>query len=170
MRHFSAKNNLKIKSKRQEDAGFGLLEIMISLTVLGICLAYAMPLFLLARIGNIKSQIRSGGLIVAQRYFDNIRATSIASLPTNDGKNSPNSVNPISVPAVLASPTASEKLLTNVMNRQYQVKLTYCENLTTTNTSACSETIRQVKIEVFYNAPTTAPQPIYTMSAIFTKF
>jgi prepilin-type N-terminal cleavage/methylation domain-containing protein len=74
----------KITDDLQEaEKGFSLIETMIALTTLGVCLAYAMPVFLYAKINNSKSEIRTGALIVAQRVFDDIRARPISGLPTN---------------------------------------------------------------------------------------
>ena len=85
---------LKLKHSEQ---GFSLVETVIALTTLGVCLAYAMPLFLSAKVNNSKSEIRTGALIVSQRVFDNIRSKSITTIPINDGLNSPVTlVNPVS--------------------------------------------------------------------------
>ena len=84
--------NTKAFAKEQ---GFSLIETVIALTTLGICLAYAMPLFLYAKINNTKSDIRTGALIVSQRVFDNIRSRPLVAatlplvnnpLPTSDGR------------------------------------------------------------------------------------
>jgi prepilin-type N-terminal cleavage/methylation domain-containing protein len=89
---------MKLKSSRlntadnykESEQGFSLIETMIALTTLGVCLAYAMPLFLYAKINNSKSEIRTGALIVSQRIFDNIRSKPMSSLPMTDGFNSDN--------------------------------------------------------------------------------
>lgn len=168
MRRIFNKKLPSIVSDRE--SGFGLLETIIALVTLGICLAYAMPMFLVSKVINTRTQIRTGGSVVAQRFFDNIRSSSLLALPTNDGKNSPLPMNPVQMPVNASAPTADELLLTQVMGRQYQVKLTYCEDISTTDPTACSPTLRKVKIEVFYRASTTNPQPIYTMSSTFTHF
>jgi Tfp pilus assembly protein PilV len=70
------------------DGGFSLIETAIALTTLGVCLAYAMPLFLYAKINNSKSEIRTGALIVSQRIFDDIRSkpfTGTTAMPSTDG-------------------------------------------------------------------------------------
>ena len=83
----------QILAKSQpSEQGFSLIETMIALTTLGVCLAYAMPLFLYAKINNSKSEIRTGALIVSQRVFDNIRSKSFASMPLTDGFNNDNLV------------------------------------------------------------------------------
>jgi prepilin-type N-terminal cleavage/methylation domain-containing protein len=133
------------------EQGFSLIETMIALTTLGVCLAYAMPLFLYAKINNSKSEIRSGALFVAQRVFDNIRSKPFSEMPITDGlydsnltgctnlpaltncQNAATLPNPEITPNVtnIATSTISgaEKLLTSAFGRQYQTKVTYCEGL-----------------------------------------
>jgi len=74
------------------ERGFSLIETVIALITLGICLAYAMPLFLYAKLSNSKSEIQTGALIVSQRVFDNIRSQKISDLPLTDGFNNDNLV------------------------------------------------------------------------------
>jgi prepilin-type N-terminal cleavage/methylation domain-containing protein len=83
-------SRLNTANFRESEQGFSLIETMIALTTLGVCLAYAMPLFLYAKINNSKSEIRTGALIVSQRIFDNIRSKPMSSLPMTDGFNSDN--------------------------------------------------------------------------------
>jgi prepilin-type N-terminal cleavage/methylation domain-containing protein len=153
--------------------GFSLIETVIALTTLGICLAYAMPLFLYAKINNSKSEIRTGALIVSQRVFDNIRSKSFTSMPMSDGgisggnaaitaTNTP--ANPESIPANLSSPTSAEQLITKAMGRQYQTTVTYCEGLTATPT-ICTADNRKFKVEVSYNG-----SKVYDLEGTYTKF
>jgi prepilin-type N-terminal cleavage/methylation domain-containing protein len=151
----------QIKASEQ---GFSLLETMIALVTLGICLAYAMPLFLYAKINNSKSQIRTGALIVAQRTFDDIRQKSMTSLPINDGIANPLTGNPVLLPANVTAPTNAEKLLTTAMGRQYQTKITYCENYTATN-PVCGTNYREFKVEVIHNGST-----VYDLQGTYTDF
>jgi Tfp pilus assembly protein PilV len=74
-------------SKKDTPQGFSLIETAIALTTLGVCLAYAMPLFLYAKINNSKSEIRTGALIVSQRIFDDIRSKPFteAAMPSTNG-------------------------------------------------------------------------------------
>jgi Tfp pilus assembly protein PilV len=162
-------NRLSSESSRDRDEGFSLIEAAIALVTLAICLAYAMPMFLYAKINNSKSEIRTGALIVAQRLFDNIRSKSITSLPSNDGKNSTSTTNPISVPtdAQVAAPTtipASDKLITYAMGRQYQTTVTYCEDVNT-NTNVCNDQYRKFKVEVKYNGT-----KVYDLEGTYTSF
>ena len=179
----------KPKKECKLEQGFSLLETAIALVTLAICLAYAMPLFLYAKINNSKSEIRTGALIVAQRVFDDIRSQSISGLPNNDGKSNPNLVgcsdpqtgdspslkyctnasyptvpNPVIMPAILSTPTSGEKLLTKAMGRQYQTKITYCPDLNSDPT-ICSTRYRKFKVEVHYNG-----SKVYDLEATFTDF
>jgi prepilin-type N-terminal cleavage/methylation domain-containing protein len=181
-------NRIKEKSTKSEQ-GFSLIETMIALTTLGVCLAYAMPLFLYAKINNSKSEVRSGALFVAQRVFDNIRSKPVSSMPFTDGKNSPNLVctptgstnclnnttlpNPEITPNVTditnsSSITLADKLLTNAFGRQYQTKVTYCEDMDTPpipNPPICSAKNRRFKVEVSYNG-----SKVYDLEGTYTDF
>ena len=131
----------QILAKKQPSAqGFSLIETVIALTTLGVCLAYAMPLFLYAKINNSKSEIRTGALIVSQRVFDNIRSKSFKSMPQSDGATANAAIaavgtspaipaNPETIPANINSPTTAEQLITKAMGRQYETKVIYCEGL-----------------------------------------
>jgi prepilin-type N-terminal cleavage/methylation domain-containing protein len=168
--------NLTLSKKTGSQQGFSLIETVIALTTLGVCLAYAMPLFLYAKINNSKSEIRTGALIVAQRVFDNIRSkpvtdrtsttgVAIAGLPINDGLNSPSTgINPVSKPINVNSPTPAEELLTKAMGRQYQTKVTYCGNYSTTDTDACGTKYRKFKVEVSYNGT-----KVYDLEGTYTE-
>ena len=174
--------------KARSEQGFSLIETVIALTTLGICLAYAMPLFLYAKINNSKSQIRTGSLIVAQRVFDNIRSKSFNEMPLSNGGisggnaaiagplppsggtayNTP--ANPESIPATVSSPTAAEKLLTYAMGRQYQTTVTYCDGYDLTSSSPtvrtiCSTQYRKFKVEVSYNG-----SKVYNLEGTITEF
>ena len=147
----------KFQKKSRSEQGFSLLETTIALTTLGVCLAYAMPLFLYAKINNSKSDIRTGALIVAQRTFDNIRSKPIDSMPINDGVSV---VQPVNV----AVPTEQEKLLTKAMGRQYQTKVIYCEGVNS-DTTVCTAKYRKFKVEVNYNG-----EKVYDLEATYTGF
>jgi type II secretory pathway pseudopilin PulG len=82
--------NQKLTQSHESEQGFSLIETVIALTTLGVCLAYAMPLFLYAKINNSKSEMRTGALIVSQRVFDDIRSKSFTTMPQTDGFNNDN--------------------------------------------------------------------------------
>lgn len=146
------------------DRGFSLIETVIALITLGTCLAYAMPLFLYAKINNSKSEIRTGALIVSQRIFDDIRSKRFSDLPITDGKNSPNAANPIRTPASMISVTTTESLLTKAMGRQYQTTVTFCEDVNT-DATICSTKYRRFKVEVSYNG-----SKVYDLEGTYTEF
>jgi prepilin-type N-terminal cleavage/methylation domain-containing protein len=157
---------------KASEQGFSLLETIIALTTLGICLAYAMPLFLYAKINNSKSQIRTGALIVAQRTFDNIRQKSMTTLPSTNGSlttATSTTTNPVLLPAdITATISPQDALLTYAMGRQYQTRVTYCENNTTAN-PVCGPSYRQFKVEVFFN-DINRTTPVYDLQGTYTDF
>jgi prepilin-type N-terminal cleavage/methylation domain-containing protein len=163
-----------VKTQPSEQ-GFSLVETMIALTTLGVCLAYAMPLFLYAKINNSKSEIRTGALIVSQRVFDNIRSKSFKSMPQSDGANVNAAIaavgtnpaipaNPETIPASLTSPTTAEQLITKAMGRQYQTKVIYCEGVTS-DATICTDKYRKFKVEVSYNG-----SKVYDLEGNYTEF
>ncbi len=129
-----------------------MIETVIALTTLGICLAYAMPLFLYAKINNSKSEIRTGALIIAQRVFDDIRSRPIDALPTDP-----------SLTEVKNSIT--HPLFVKAMGRNYQSKVTYCQVATDCN----ADNYRKFKVEIFYNG-TTDESKVYDLEGTFTEF
>jgi type II secretory pathway pseudopilin PulG len=162
--NLKSRSNKIICNFQESETGFSLIETVIALTTLGICLAYAMPLFLYAKVNNSKSEIRTGALIVSQRVFDKIRSESIASLPSNDGVASVSSVNPVSQPVDMNAITEPEKLLTKAMGRQYKTTVTYCEGVSTDST-ICSDKYRKFKVEVSYNGT-----KVYDLEGTYTQF
>jgi type II secretory pathway pseudopilin PulG len=194
--------SLDKRKKISSDRGFSLVETVIALTTLGICLAYAMPLFLYAKINNTKSDIRTGALIVSQRVFDNIRSRPLVAatgpvtnnpLPTTDGRardtgdptlssagtawqsgGNTDGSNPVVQPANMTIPKLisdggtiepKEKLLTYAMGRQYRTKVTFCEFVTTSDPTACTNQYRKFKVEVFYNG-----NKVYDLQGNYTEF
>jgi prepilin-type N-terminal cleavage/methylation domain-containing protein len=148
------------------EQGFSLVETMIALTTLGVCLAYAMPLFLYAKINNSKSEIRTGALIVSQRVFDNIRSKSFKSMPQSDGANVNAAVAASGTnPDIPANPeTVSDPLITKAMGRQYQTKVIYCEGVTS-DATICTDKYRKFKVEVSYNG-----SKVYDLEGNYTEF
>ena len=140
-----------IQQSKSSEQGFSLIETMIALTTLGVCLAYAMPLFLYAKINNSKSEVRTGALIVSQRVFDDIRSRRISTLPTD----------PL-VPEIKNSTT--HPLIVKAMGRDYQSKVTFCEVA-----ADCSTKYRKFKVEIFRNG-TTNESKVYDLEGTFTEF
>jgi type II secretory pathway pseudopilin PulG len=168
-------NPLKIitfEKPQPSEQGFSLVETVIALTTLGVCLAYAMPLFLYAKINNSKSEIRTGALIVSQRVFDNIRSKSFKSIPLTDGTVGSAAVAAVGSvsdsnykPAIPANPeTVTDPLITKAMGRPYQTKVIYCEGLTS-DATICTDKYRKFKVEVSYNG-----SKVYDLEGNYTEF
>ena len=159
-------DRVKEQSNHSEQ-GFSLIETMIALTTLGICLAYAMPLFLYAKINNSKSETRTGALIVSQRVFDKIRSKPFSELPLTDGEARERT----STNTDLTNPvTLTDPLVTKAMGRQYQAKVTYCGGLTGSPTvpadpTVCNTTNRKFKVEVSFNG-----SKVYDLEGTYTDF
>jgi Tfp pilus assembly protein PilV len=75
-------HKLKI-SKASKNDGFSLIETATALTTLGICTAYAMPLFLYAKLNNAKTESRSGALMISQKIFDKVRSRKVTEIATD---------------------------------------------------------------------------------------
>lgn len=144
-----------LQQPNPSEQGFSLIETMIALTTLGVCLAYAMPLFLYAKINNSKSETRTGALIVSQRIFDDIRSRKISSLPDASSASTLN-------PEIKNSTT--HPLLVKAMGRNYVSKVTFCEVA-----SDCSTKYRKFKVEIFRN-DTTTQSKVYDLEGTFTEF
>lgn len=173
-----------ININKKSDLGFSLIETAIALTTLGVCLAYAMPLFLYAKMNNSKSEIRTGALIVSQRIFDDIRSKSFQSMPLTDGRiGSPEVAEVPAVPPNPGTPKISanpeikpnpansdpdirkqEELLTTAMGRPYQTKVIYCEDYNTDPT-VCNDNYRKFKVEVSFNGA-----KVYDLEGTYTNF
>jgi type II secretory pathway pseudopilin PulG len=149
----------KKSAKSSTETGFSLVESTIALTTLGICLAYAMPLFLYSKINNVKSEVRTGALMVSQKIFDDMRG-----LPFDN-------IKPTSVTAPLnpdGSTAASRGLTTipqneyNVMNRTYTANVFHCEVATD-----CDANYRTFRVEVIDKRN---DQVVYEMEGGITNF
>ena len=140
----------------RRDAGFGLVETSIALVTFGIFMSLMLPIVIYATATNQKSQIRLGALIVAQKAFDNLRATPISSMP-DDGSF-------VTIPAVSSNPTPTEIITTQALGRQYTVKITYCPNLASFP-EICSLTLRTYLVEIFFKNPNS---PVYFLEGTNT--
>ena len=175
-------------TSQNSETGFSLLETAIALTTLAVCLAYAMPLFLYAKINNSKSEIRTGALIASQRVFDDIRSKSFADLPLTDGKDrdpasgsnnwitdpgtswkntgNTDGKNPKVIPENMNTITTEEKSLTYAMGRQYRTKVIYCEpDASAPTVAVCNNNYRKFKVEVSYNG-----NKVYDLEGTYTEF
>lgn len=139
-----------VKRSANLESGFSLLETAVALTTLAICLAYAMPLFLYAKINNSKSEIRTGALIVSQRVFDDIRSRQIRDLPQN----------PLlpEIKTRTSNGNADRPIIT-AMGREYESKVTYCQV-----PADCGAKYRKFKLEVSHNG-----SKVYDLEANYTE-
>ncbi len=135
------------KSKHRPSEGFSLIETAIALTTLGVCLAYALPLFLYSKVSNSKNEVRTGGLIVAQRAFDEIRSKSIKDLP-----NSGNEV----IDENTTDPIKKEKI--TAIGKPYTRTIYYCER-------DCSSTFRSFRVEIKRQG-----EKVYELEGSYTEF
>ncbi len=144
-------HNSTISKTVRSEQGFSLIETVIALITLGVCLAYALPLFLYAKINNSKSEIRTGALIVSQRVFDDIRARKISTLPTN----------PL-LPEIktATSNSGADRSIITAMGREYESKVTYCQVA-----ADCGTKYRKFKLEVSRNG-----SKVYDLEANYTEF
>jgi type II secretory pathway pseudopilin PulG len=151
----------------QDDAqGFSLIEATVALTTLGICLAYAMPLFLYSKINNIKSEVRTGALMVSQQIFDDVRGLPFAVIPR--GPNFPGVSTAIATNGAVNPPlsdTTIPKQRYTVMGRNYTARVFYCETPPGTQTE-CDDNYKVFRVEV----KDKNNQVVYEMDAGFTNF
>ncbi|WP_310484574.1 type II secretion system protein [Chamaesiphon sp. VAR_48_metabat_403] len=140
----------KLTNTQGSEQGFSLVETVIALVTLGVCLAYALPLFLYAKINNSKSEIRTGALIVSQRVFDDIRARKISTLPLSP-----------STPEIktATSNSGADRPIITAMGREYESRVTYCQISTD-----CGSKYRKFKLEVSRNG-----SKVYDLEANYTE-
>jgi hypothetical protein len=152
------------KNKRgSTDQGFGILEASIALTTLGVTLAYAMPLFLYSKMNNSKSEIRTGGMLVAQRILDKTRGTPFADICTTGTVVLRTTTPPTAPPADTCQAGATVGSIETdlkAMGRDYTARTFHCETA-----SDCSTNYKTLRVEVKQNGA-----KIYEMSAGFTNF
>ncbi len=129
------------RNKAGNEEGFGILEASIALTTLGVTLAYAMPLFLYSRMNNVKSEVRTGAMMVAQRALDDVRSTPFASIP-----------------GTLSTVNATTDV--NALGRTYTATKFHCRAA-----DPCSTNYKTLRVQINYNG-----SRIYEMDAGFTDF
>jgi prepilin-type N-terminal cleavage/methylation domain-containing protein len=162
--------HLKYKISKQ-DEGFSLIEVAVALTIMGLCLAYAMPVILYSKINNSKSEARTGALMVSQKIFDDIRGRNFSEIPQTDRE----VTNLAGLPAVSATYTspalpalpAIPAEQTKALGRSYNVAVRYCEVA-----SECNENYKTFKVTVRDKAgdQTSNQSILYEMEAAFTNF
>jgi type II secretory pathway pseudopilin PulG len=162
--------------------GFSLIEATIALTTLGITLAYAMPLFLYSKLNNIKSEVRTGALMVSQQIFDDLRGLPFKNIPGIEKASDPEEpINPLSPPrytiigtdGVVASVGTANTIPKNsytVANRSYTAKIFYCETAATVANECDGDkntaNYKKFRVEI----KDIRDQTVYEMEAGFTNF
>jgi prepilin-type N-terminal cleavage/methylation domain-containing protein len=156
----------KIKVKNQVQ-GFSIIEVAVSMVILGTTLAYAMPVILQSKISTNKSQVRAGAMAVSQKIFDNLRGKRFASIP--DTEQTDTQLTDTSLPS-------------EALGRKYNVYVLYCEKKGGTpangsipaipGVSECTSNYRTFKITVrdTKGDQTKDQSIIYEMEAAFTDF
>jgi prepilin-type N-terminal cleavage/methylation domain-containing protein len=155
-------------NKALADQGFSLVEVTIALTTLGICMAYAMPLFLYSKINNIKSEVRTGSLMVSQQIFDDLRGVPFKNIPkvaTNPASPTSTIISRNGYELTAATSESIPKNEYKVMGRLYTANVFYCETPATT-TNECGDNYKKFRVEVKDNKN----QPVYEMEVGLTNF
>ncbi len=162
--------HLKYKINTQ-DEGFNLIEVAAALAIMGICLAYAMPVILYAKISNSKSEARAGALMVSQKIFDDIRGRNFIEIPQTD-RTVTNTTGSPAVAAAAPLPALPELPIipaaqTKALGRNYNVAVRYCQVA-----SECTENYKTFKVTVRDKAGDQSSDQsiLYEMEAAFTSF
>jgi prepilin-type N-terminal cleavage/methylation domain-containing protein len=156
------KNRFKKTNSRVN--GFSLIEVATAMVILGTVLAYAMPVILQSKLGNIKSEQRAGALMVSQRIFDDIRSKNFSALPdptieTTEYYSS-------------ASANLADKEKAKALGRSYNVSVIYCKKSGTPAVSDCTNNYRSFTIIIRdpKGNQLSDNSIIYEVQAAFTDF
>ena len=109
-----------------KEKGFTLLEVMITLSILGLVLATMVPVFIGHSQHQSLSEIRTGAALAAKEKLDDLRFLEFASIPTS-GSSTPESI--------------------SVGGKDYQVVATYCSN----STYCASSETRHITVSASYS-------------------
>ncbi len=119
--------------------GFTLLEVLVSICIMGVVLASMVPAFHSHIKVNNRMEIRSGAMAAAQQILDDMRSQDPAGFPSSGS-------DPIEYV------TAGE--------RTFDVTVSYC-----TNVSYCpSDTTKHIRVEVDYLG-----EMVYAVETVFTQ-
>jgi prepilin-type N-terminal cleavage/methylation domain-containing protein len=161
--------DLKHKATRK-DEGFSLIEVVAALVIMGICLAYAMPVILFSKINNNKSEVRTGALMVSQKIFDDIRGRNFSEIPQTD-RTVTNTTGAVAVPAGFSPALPALPPIpvehTKALGREYNVAVRYCQVA-----SECTEGYKTFKVTVRDKVgdQSSTQSIVYEMEAAFTDF
>lgn len=168
-------SNMKKTNKILSAEGFSLIEATIALTTLGITLAYAMPLFLYSKMNNIKSEVRTGALMVSQQIFDDLRGVPFKNIPGTERASNPASPTStiIGSDGVVASVGTANTIPKNsymVANRPFTARIFYCETAAAV-ANECDGTKDTANYKKFrVEIRDSRDQTVYEMEAGFTNF
>jgi type II secretory pathway pseudopilin PulG len=158
----------KITKNQTTNEGFSLIEATIALTTLGICLAYAMPLFLYSKLNNIKSEVRTGALMASQQIFDDIRGLPFQNIPKTATNTSAPQSTIINSNGTIASAATEDTIPKNkytIMGRNYTAKVFYCETAMN-DENECNDNYKKFRVEI----KDKNNKVVYDMEAGFTNF
>jgi prepilin-type N-terminal cleavage/methylation domain-containing protein len=146
-----------INKYQKQASGFSLIEVSVSMVILGTVLAYAMPIILQSKISSSKSQVRAGAMAVSQKIFDGLRGRNFSSIPATD---------------TTVTNLTDTALPSTALGKSYNVSVRYCEPKGTPPTSECTPNYRTFKITVRDRRgnQTSEQSIIYEMEAAFTDF
>jgi prepilin-type N-terminal cleavage/methylation domain-containing protein len=152
--------NLRKINAVRKDAGFGLIESAVALTVLGACLAYAAPVFLYSKLNNTKNEIRANALAVSQRIFDSNRGMSFDQIGQIDQYGT------VIVPSIVDTPRVEDitNATTKAGGRQFTAKVSYC---LTDVADPCTKDYKRIKIEI---KDTKTKAIVYEVDTALTSF
>jgi prepilin-type N-terminal cleavage/methylation domain-containing protein len=152
--------NLKKISTAKKDAGFGLIESAVALTVLGACLAYAAPVFLYSKLNNTKNEIRANALSVSQRIFDSNRGMSFDQVGQIDQYGATIAASVVDTPRTEDITNTTTK----AGGRQFTAKVSYC---LTDVADPCTRDYKRIKIEI---KDTKSNLLVYEVDTAITSF
>lgn len=120
-------------------AGFTLLEVLVSMVIMGVVLASMVPAFLSHVKVNTRTEVRSGAIAAAQQILDDMRSQDPATFPSTGS-------DPIEV--------------VDAGSRSYDVTVSYC-----TNATYCpSDETKHIRVEVEYMG-----EMVYAVETVFTQ-
>jgi prepilin-type N-terminal cleavage/methylation domain-containing protein len=120
------------------DSGYTLIEVMAAMTIMGVILAYSMPIFMFSHLKVLNSQRKAEALIVTQKILTDLSSRKISDLPTG------------------GTTDINDPELLRVGGKDYQGKVTYCPNIS--GASGCRTNYRQMEIEIKRNEITIYKQ------------
>jgi prepilin-type N-terminal cleavage/methylation domain-containing protein len=116
--------------KRELDSGYTLIEVMAAMTIMGVVLAYSLPIYMFTRIKVENTQRQSDALIVMQKIITNLENQKISTLPSE------------------GTVDVTDTEILKGVGRVYEAKIEYCSLIS--GGSGCSSNYRELQISVLY--------------------